>query len=149
MNSKQLAQDRKLRCGHMYEYHKKMYLIVMTNNDKSRGLEVTEITQDGVPKLGEDAYFFNENAEVCKKPVTKPIQAADLTDGQYIVSDGVLYEFYYYDKEDGVTLKDYPSGACPILFQIPAENEVELLIGWADSSLQELEAERLAVAAVI
>jgi len=148
MNSKQLAQDRRLKCGYIYEYHNTLYLIVMTNNDKSRGLEVTEITEDGVPKLGEGAYFFNENSIVRQKPMTSPVAAKELKEGQYIVSEGILYEFYYAD-EDGVMFKDYPSGACPILFQIPDTNEVEMLIGWVETSPEELEVEKQSLMAAV
>ena len=131
MNSKQLAQDRRLKCGYVYEYHKTHYLVVMTNNDKSRGLIVERYTEKNIPILGQDAYFFNENAEVRKKPLTQPVLVTKLTDGDFILSEGTIYEYYYAD-EDGVMFRDYPSGACPILFQIPLQSEVDALIGWAD-----------------
>ena len=138
MNSRQMAQDRRLKCGHLYEYHNTLYLVVMTNNDKSRGLEVLEFSNEGKPKLGSDAYFFNENAVLKQKPVTIPVDAANLADGDFIVVDGVLYEFYYAD-EDGVMFKDYPSGACPILFQTPIESVVEKLAGWIEFVIEEIE----------
>lgn len=126
-----MAQDRRLKCGHLYEYHNTLYLVVMTNNDKSRGLAVLDFYDQGKPKLGDDAYFFNENAALKQQPVTIPVSANELNDGDFIIVDGVLYEFYYSD-EDGVMFKDYPSGACPILFQTPLESVVEKLAGWID-----------------
>lgn len=113
-----LRKNNSLELGAIYLYEGVKYLIIKSDYEKSKGYEVTNLSDMNLLSDKVIKSFYNDDAQLFARAKISKKSGKNFRLGDFIMQDGLIYILLEINQSE-LVFNDYPKTSCPIYFFSP------------------------------